>query len=83
MPNPKKHFRPASRKRQAEMNVLPIEKQVQILNALVEGCSVRSTARLVSLQHESGTRITFCTPQVLQNTPKPPDDSGDGGGDRE
>jgi hypothetical protein len=31
------------------MNVLSIEKQAQILNALVEGCSVRATARLVGV----------------------------------
>ena len=37
---------PAERAR-PKMNVLPIEKQVQIMNALVEGCSVRATARLV------------------------------------
>jgi IS1 family transposase len=57
MPNHKQHFRPASRKRQAEMNVLPMEKQVQILNALVEGCSVRSTARLVGVEHKTVLRV--------------------------
>jgi IS1 family transposase len=36
------------------MNVLPMEKQVQILNALVERCSVRSTARLVGVEHRCG-----------------------------
>jgi IS1 family transposase len=39
------------------MNVLPIEKQVQILNALVEGCSVRSTARLVGVEHKTVLRV--------------------------
>jgi IS1 family transposase len=39
------------------MNVLPIEKQVKILNALVEGCSVRSTARLVGVEHKTVLRV--------------------------
>lgn len=39
------------------MNVLPLEKQVQILNALVEGCSVRSTARLVGVEHKTVLRV--------------------------
>ncbi len=39
------------------MNVLPKEKQVQILNALVEGCSVRSTARLVGVEHKTVLRV--------------------------
>jgi IS1 family transposase len=57
MPNSKSHFRPASQKRQAEMNVLPVEKQTQILNALVEGCSVRSAARLVGVEHKTVLRV--------------------------
>lgn len=39
------------------MNVLPVEKQTQILNALVEGCSVRSTARLVGVEHKTVLRV--------------------------
>jgi IS1 family transposase len=39
------------------MNVLPKEKQAQILNALVEGCSVRSTARLVGVEHKTVLRV--------------------------
>jgi IS1 family transposase len=39
------------------MNVLPIEKQAQILNALVEGCSVRATARLVGVEHKTVLRV--------------------------
>jgi len=39
------------------MNVLPMEKQIQILNALVEGCSVRSTARLVGVEHKTVLRV--------------------------
>src|SRR6266850_506394 len=57
MPNPKEHFRPASQKRQAEMNVLPIEKQIQIITALVEGNSVRATARMVGVEHKTVMRV--------------------------
>jgi len=39
------------------MNVLPIEKQIQIINSLVEGCSVRSTARLVGVEHKTVLRV--------------------------
>ena len=39
------------------MNVLPVEKQTQILNMLVEGCSVRSTARLVGVEHKTVLRV--------------------------
>lgn len=39
------------------MNVLPKEKQAQILNALVEGCSVRATARLVGVEHKTVLRV--------------------------
>jgi hypothetical protein len=39
------------------MNILPMEKQVQILNALLEGCSVRSTARLVGVEHKTVLRV--------------------------
>jgi IS1 family transposase len=57
MPNPNQHFRLALQKRQAEMNVLPVEKQAQIINALVEGCSVRATARLVGVEHKTVMRV--------------------------
>jgi IS1 family transposase len=57
MPNPKSIFGLPRRKGKAEMNVLPIEKQAQILNALVEGCSVRSTARLVGVEHKTVLRV--------------------------
>ena len=57
MPNPNLHYRLASRERQAEMNVLPIEKQVQIVSALVEGNSIRSTARMVGVEHKTVMRV--------------------------
>src|SRR5882762_9015148 len=57
MPNPKKHFRPAPQKRQAEMNVVPIEKQTQIISALVEGNSIRATARMVGGEHKTVMRV--------------------------
>jgi transposase-like protein len=39
------------------MNVLPIEKQIQIINSLVECCSVRCTARLVGVEHKTVLRV--------------------------
>src|SRR6266699_5241284 len=57
MPNPKKHFRLAPQKRQAEMNVLPMEKQTQIISALIEGNSIRATARLVGVEHKTVMRV--------------------------
>ena len=39
------------------MNILPVEKQVQIINSLVEGCSVRATARLVGVEHKTVLRV--------------------------
>ncbi len=39
------------------MNVLPIEKQTQIVSALVEGMSVRSTARMAGVEHKTVLRV--------------------------
>jgi IS1 family transposase len=39
------------------MNVLPIEKQIQIINALVEGTSIRATARMVGVEHKTVMRV--------------------------
>lgn len=61
MPNPETDYRLATAERQAETNVLPKEKQSQILNALVEGCSVRSTARLVGVEHKTVFRVPLRT----------------------
>jgi IS1 family transposase len=57
MPNRNQHFRLAPQKRQAEMNVLPVEKQIQIISALVEGNSVRATARMVGVEHKTVMRV--------------------------
>ena len=38
------------------MNVLPLERQIQIVNALVEGCSVRATARITNVEHKTVLR---------------------------
>jgi hypothetical protein len=57
MPNRNQHFRLAPQKRQAEMNVLPIEKQIQIVSALVEGNSVRATARMIGVEHKTVLRV--------------------------
>jgi IS1 family transposase len=48
------------------MNVLPIEKQIQIINSLVEGCSVRSTARLVGVEHKTVLRVLLRTGKRCQ-----------------
>jgi IS1 family transposase len=39
------------------MNTLPVEKQVQIVNALVEGNSIRATARMVGVEHKTVMRV--------------------------
>jgi len=39
------------------MNILNQEKQIRIVNALVEGCSVRSTARMVGVEHKTVLRV--------------------------
>ncbi|HEV2383511.1 MAG TPA: IS1 family transposase, partial [Terriglobia bacterium] len=38
-------------------NLLPLEKQIQIANALVEGNSIRSTSRLVGVEHKTVMRV--------------------------
>ena len=43
------------------MNVLPKERQIQILNALVEGNSIRSTARMVGVEHKTVMRVLLRT----------------------
>jgi IS1 family transposase len=57
MPNPETDYRLATAERQAEMNILPIEKQIQIVNALVEGNSIRATARMVGVEHKTVMRV--------------------------
>jgi len=39
------------------MNLLPLPKQVQIVSALAEGCSIRSTARMVGVEHKTVMRV--------------------------
>ncbi len=39
------------------MNVLPMEKQIQIVGALVECNSIRSTARMVGVEHKTVMRV--------------------------
>lgn len=39
------------------MNVLPMEKQIQIVSALVEGNSVRATARMAGVEHKTVLRV--------------------------
>jgi IS30 family transposase len=44
-------------KGQVEMNILQIEKQIQIVSALAEGCSIRATARMVGVEHKTVMRV--------------------------
>ena len=39
------------------MNVLLMEKQMQIVSALVEGNSIRATARMVDVEHKTVMRV--------------------------
>lgn len=39
------------------MNVLKMEKKVQILNCLIEGCSIRSTERMTGVHRDTITRL--------------------------
>jgi IS1 family transposase len=39
------------------MNVLPFKKQLQIVNALVEGNSIRATSRIVGVEHKTVMRV--------------------------
>lgn len=48
------------------MNVRPKEKQAQIINALVEGCSVRATARLAGVEHKTVLRVLLRTGERCQ-----------------
>lgn len=43
------------------MNMLPTEKQVQIVSALVEGNSIRATARMVDVEHKTVLRVLLRT----------------------
>jgi hypothetical protein len=72
MPNPETDYRLATAERQAEMNILPIEKQIQIINSLVEGCSVRSTARLVGVEHKTVLRVLLRANDTSTDYPTSP-----------
>ena len=43
------------------MNVLPREKQIQIINALVEGCSIRSIERMYEVHRDTVMRLMIRT----------------------
>ena len=45
------------------MNILPREKQVQIIRALVEGCSIRSIERMYDVHRDTVTRLMVRTGQ--------------------
>src|SRR5437667_2486919 len=46
------------------MNVLPIEKRVAILKALAEGCSMRSTSRMVGVSINTVVKLLIETGQA-------------------
>jgi IS1 family transposase len=48
------------------MNVLSMERQIQILNALVEGNSIRSTARMTGVEHKTVIRVLLRTGERCQ-----------------
>ncbi len=39
------------------MNITPMEKQIQILNTLIEGCSIRSTERMTGIHRDTIIRL--------------------------
>jgi len=39
------------------MNILPMEKQIQIISTLVEGNSIRATARMAGVEHKTVMRV--------------------------
>ena len=43
------------------MNILPKEKQIQIINALVEGCSIRSIERMYDVHRDTVMRLMVRT----------------------
>ncbi len=43
------------------MNVLPREKQIQVITALVEGCSIRSIERMYDVHRDTIMRLMVCT----------------------
>jgi IS1 family transposase len=45
------------RRKGKPMNLLSREKQVQIINAMVEGNSIRATARMVDVEHKTVMRV--------------------------
>jgi len=39
------------------MNVLPLDKQIAVISALTEGCSIRTTERLTSIHRDTIMRL--------------------------
>lgn len=50
------------------MNITPMAKQIQALNALVEGCSIRSTERMTGLHRDTIMRLMIRVGQQCQRT---------------
>jgi len=49
------------------MNILPFEKQVQIISALTEGCSIRSVERMTDAHRDSVMRLGTRVGQGCEN----------------
>ena len=49
------------------MNVTPMEKQIQILNTLIEGCSIRSTERITGVHRDTIIRLLVRVGNKCQN----------------
>ena len=48
------------------MNITPKEKQIQVLNALIEGCSIRSTERMTGVHRDTIMRLLVKTGDKCQ-----------------
>ena len=42
------------------MNILPFDRQVSVIAALTEGCSIRATERLTNTHRDSIMRLGVC-----------------------
>ena len=48
------------------MNITPKERQIQVLNALIEGCSIRSTERMTGVHRDTIMRLLVKTGDKCQ-----------------
>ena len=50
------------------MNVTSIEKQIEVLNALIEGNSIRSTERMTKIHRDTIMRLLLRVGNICQKT---------------